>query len=361
MGQLPLKKKLVMSIFSKYAKTQAKIHNLSYLFWECTLRCNLSCIHCGSDCKKSSSILDMPKEDFLKITNEISKSHNPNKVMIVLTGGEPLLREDIEECGILLRKQGYPWGCVTNGMALTQQKFDNLVKSGLRSITLSIDGLENNHNWMRGSPKSFLNAQKALKIISSDSSIVSDVVTCVNKRNINELEDIRQLLIKNNIKAWRLFTISPIGRAVANPELKIDQNEILQLFNYIKSVRNDDAIETSISCEAYTGIHEGNLRNGFFFCRAGINIASVLADGSISACPNINNSFIQGNIYKNSFMDVWNNNFDEMRNRKWMKRGICEKCKDFKYCNGGAMHMRKDVNSDIGYCLWHEMQKSEKL
>lgn len=352
-----MKQRIVKTLFSKYAKTQAKIHPLSYLFWECTLRCNLNCIHCGSDCKKSSTIADMPKEDFLKVTKQISEHHNPNKIMIVITGGEPLMRNDLEECGRLLRNQGYPWGCVTNGLELTKSKFDNLVKSGLRSITLSLDGLELNHNWMRGNNKSYKNAINALKVISSNPNVVHDVVTCVNKRNISELEEIRQILISNNIKAWRLFTISPIGRATTNSDLKLDSSQIKQLFEYIKKARSDKRIETSLSCESYTGTYETKLRNGFFFCRAGINIASVLVDGSVSACPNIDKSFIQSNIYENDFLDIWNNRFQVMRERKWMKNGICNECKDFKYCNGGAMHMRKNDQSEIGYCLWMSCDK----
>ncbi|MBO4404446.1 MAG: radical SAM/SPASM domain-containing protein, partial [Treponema sp.] len=54
-------------IFRRYRKAVTKKHELNYLFWECTLRCNLSCLHCGSDCLKQSEIPDMPKEDFFKV------------------------------------------------------------------------------------------------------------------------------------------------------------------------------------------------------------------------------------------------------------------------------------------------------
>ena len=351
------RKKIIMSVFASYAKTQAKIHPLTYLFWECTLRCNLNCIHCGSDCKKTSSVPDMPLEHFLNVLEEIKKTHDPGKIMIVLTGGEPLMRPDLEECGKQITKQGFPWGCVTNGMLLDKDKFNRLRKAGLRSMTLSLDGLEDNHKWMRGNSESYQNAIRTLDIISSDKDLVYDVVTCVNQRNIGELNEIRNLLIKKGVKAWRLFTVSPIGRAKTNDDLKLDSENIKKLFEFIKLNRQDSSIKISMSCEAYAGNYETEIRDGIFFCRAGVNIASVLIDGSVSACPNNSKSFIQGNIYNERFTEIWNARFENMRDRRWMKTGICKSCGHFKYCNGGAMHLRENEKSDISYCLWYEMTK----
>jgi radical SAM enzyme (rSAM/lipoprotein system) len=315
---LSYKQRLVRRIFANYAKTQANIHSLSYLFWECTLRCNLNCLHCGSDCKKESSVLDMPFEDFLQVLKEISHKYKPGNVMIVLTGGEALMRKDLEECGTKITELGFPWGMVTNGLMLTQDRYDGLVKSGLRAITLSMDGLEENHNWLRGSPKSFEAVEKALEVIASNKKVVHDVVTCVNKRNLHELEQIRQKLIASGVQAWRLFTIAPIGRAGEYADLFLNATEIRYLFDYIRKCRYSDKIKTSFSCEAYAGDYDHEIREGLFFCRAGINIGSVLADGSVSACPNNSRNFIQGNIYEEPFLQIWEQKFVSMRNRKWM-------------------------------------------
>jgi len=350
-----LRQKLVRKIFAGYTINEAKLHPLTYLFWECTLRCNLLCLHCGSDCKTESSISDMPIKDFIKVLTEISTKYNPRDVMIVLTGGEPLMRKDLEDCGNQISALGFPWGMVTNGLMLTQERFNSLAKSGLRAITLSMDGLEENHNWLRGNSKAFNGVANALKVISSNDKVVHDVVTCVNKRNLPELEQIRQELIKSGITAWRLFTIAPIGRAVEYSDLHLNGEEIKFLFEYIRKCRSDDRIKTSFSCEAYAGDYDHEIRDGLFFCRAGINIGSVLVDGSVSACPNNNQSFVQGNIYKESFLNIWENKFETMRNRKWMKNGICKDCKDYKYCNGGAMHLRESCDGVALRCLNKEM------
>jgi len=122
--------------------------------------------------------------------------------------------------------------------------------------------------------------------------------------------------------------------------------------NFIAETRqNDNRIDLYFSCESYVGNYEKKVRDSYFFCRAGVNICSVLIDGSISACPNIDRSFVQGNIYRDNLLEIWENRFDVMRNRNWCKTGICEKCKDFKHCNGGAMHLWNEKQDGIMTCL----------
>ena len=82
-----LKKKIILSLFQQHKRNQSKLHELTYLFWECTLRCNLNCIHCGSDCTKEALSPDMPVDDFLKVLDNIAPHVNPAKTMIVITGG----------------------------------------------------------------------------------------------------------------------------------------------------------------------------------------------------------------------------------------------------------------------------------
>ncbi len=320
-----------------------------YLFWESTLRCNLNCLHCGSDCSTDARVPDMPFEDFLNAITPLHKQYPKNSITIILTGGEPLVRKDLADCGKKLRENSFRWVIVTNGILYDKEKHIELLNAGMGAITLSIDGLEASHNWMRGSKISFKKAISALKLIGSNKRLNSDVVTCVNQRNFGELDQICELVFQSGIKAWRLFTIAPIGRAKNHDELFLNNNEMKDLMEFIVRKRNQ-GINVSFSCEGYTGSYEEKVRDGFFFCRAGIHISSVLADGSISACPNINYSFIQGNIYKDDFLDVWNNRFQDMRNRDWAKTGQCAECKDFKYCNGNGLHLWDEKRENVLVC-----------
>lgn len=280
----------------------------------------------------------MPVEDFLNETRSISENVKGDPVTVVLTGGEPLLRKDLEYCVMELRKQGFRCGIVSNGMNYSAQRHDSLIKAGMGALTLSLDGMEESHNWLRNSPQSFKKVCDALDILKEDKRLNYDVVTCVNQKNFNELEKIRDFLIEKKVKAWRLFTIAPIGRAVHNDRLTIHPAQLKQLMEFIHDERIRGRIDAKFSCEAYVGPYENEVREGFFFCRAGINIGSILIDGSISACPNIDRAFVQGNIYKDNFMDVWNNRFQVMRDRSWTKTGICKDCKDYNYCLGNGLH-----------------------
>ena len=329
---------------------QTQLHDLSYFFWECTVRCNISCLHCGSDCRTDQTVKDMPADDFLAITKQLAQKYNPNKVMIVITGGEPLLRKDLEYTGIELYKQGYPWGIVTNGYAMTPERFRSLMNAGMRSITVSLDGFEESHNWLRGNKNSFSHAIKAIELIVKEPDLVYDVVTCVNQKNISELPELKKFLIEIGVKKWRIFTICPIGRAKENPMLDISNQQFVQIMEFISHTRKEKKIQASYGCEGYLGDFENEVRDGFFFCRAGINIASVLADGSICACPNIDHRFIQGNIYKDNFMEVWENGFQKMRNRSWTKTSKCANCEVYKFCLGNGIHLRDLDKEDVFRC-----------
>ena len=353
--KISLKKRISLNLHRKYIDVETELHELKYIFWETTLRCNLSCLHCGSDCRKDAQIKDMPIDDFLKVTEEIKKHYNPNKIMIVLTGGEPLLRNDLEEFSYKITKQGFPWGMVTNGLFLTRNRFQSLINAGLGSITVSLDGFEDLHNWLRNNKKSFKKAVEAIKLIVEQPNIVYDIVTCINKKNINNLSSFKDFLIKTGVKNWRIFTIFPKGRAKLNPFLGISDSEFIHLMDFIKDTRKKKEINISYSCEGFLGNYENEVRDGYFFCRAGINIASVLADGSISACPNINHSFIQGNIYNDKFLDVWNNKFQTMRNRSWTKKGICEDCDVYKWCMGNGIHLYDDTTCPVLMCHYRKL------
>lgn len=336
---------------NRFRINETQIHELSYLFWECTQRCNLKCLHCGSDCLSDSRIKDMPFEDFLYSILPLKETYKSNSITVVITGGEPLLRKDLPHCGRLLRENGFRWGIVTNGFAYDSEVHSKLLSAGMGAITLSLDGFKDSHNWLRSNENSFGNALQALDLITSASRLFYDVVTCVNPKNINELAEFKDFLISKNVKSWRLFTIAPIGRAENNQALQLTNLQLKQLMDFIALSRMDKRMDIKFSCESFVGEYEKKVRDSYFFCRAGINIASILIDGSISACPNINRHFIQGNIYKDRFLDVWENEFKVMRDRTWTKTGICLNCRDYKNCDGGAMHLWNEKQDCIMSCV----------
>ena len=237
---------------------------------------------------------------------------------------------------------------------LTEKRFGELLAAGLRSIAISFDGLELDHNWLRQHPLAFEGATRAIKLAaaynsqlhstlnSQPSTLIWDVVTCVNQRTINQLDEMQQYLWSIGVRNWRLITIDPMGRAADNPELILTPEQHRQLLDYIRAKRKE-GLHISYSCEGFMPEYEMEIRDHLFHCAAGVSIASILIDGSISACTSVRGKYYQGNIYKDDFWEVWENGFKPYRNRKWMKKlEPCNKCKLFRYCEGGGMHLRQE-------------------
>ena len=376
---MKLRKRIIFELERLRRKNLQQLHPLQQLFWESTLRCNVHCLHCGSDCSSSEVTPDMPAEDFLRVIDQSVTPHvDPHKVLIIISGGEPLMRKDLAEVGAALKQRGYPWGMVTNGLALTEKRFKELMAAGLRSIAISFDGLELDHNWLRQHPLAFEGATRAIKLAAQygvqrgstvvqhgsklsnterealnnieqapapaeqPNGLVWDVVTCVNQRTVNQLDEMQQYLWSIGVRNWRLITIDPMGRAAENPELILTPEQHRQVLDYIREKRKQ-GLHISYSCEGFMPDYEMEVRDHLFHCAAGISIASILIDGSISACTSVRGKYYQGNIYKDDFWEVWENGFEPYRNRKWMKKlEPCNNCKLFRYCEGGGMHLRQE-------------------
>ena len=335
------KKRLRLDYACTQYRKRSEKHRLMQLFWECTLRCNLQCVHCGSDCRVVSDMSDMPLPDFLAVLDDVAAVMDPGRILIVTTGGEPLVRKDICLCGKKIREKGFHWGMVSNGWLLDDEMCGNLLDAGLETIAISLDGFEDAHDWLRGRKGSFIKAERAVKALVGK-RVTWDVITCVNQRNFGRLEEFKEYLIGLGVGKWRIFTIAPMGRACGQPELQLDDRQFHELMDFIVAVRKEGRIRLNYSCEGFLGDYEWAVRDYPFFCQSGINVASILADGSISGCLSVRSQYQQGNIYRDRFTDVWENKFETYRNHDWMHAGPCTHCDMWDYCKGNGMHLRDD-------------------
>lgn len=339
-------------LFRLFRNNETKVHELNYLFWECTTRCNLHCRHCGSDCSTVNREKDMPLADFLSALDTIPQKNLPKPFTVAITGGEPLLRPDLPEAGKAIRSRGFGWGMVTNGWFYDEAMHGRLMAAGMGAVTVSLDGLEASHDWMRAVPGSYRRALRAIGIIAREPRLNSDVVTCVNKRNLAELPQIYEILSGLGVRQWRLFTIIPIGRAVNEPDMHLSDAEFVQLMEFIAAKRREGGhMKVTFSCEGYLGRYEEKVRDVRYFCHAGVNIASILIDGRICACPNIDRDrFSQGSIYTDNFYQVWEERFQPFRDRRWARTGRCADCKVWKDCLGNGMHNWHGPEGEVLQC-----------
>ncbi len=328
--------------YNYYKKLEIQYHRLLYLFLEITRKCNLNCLHCGSDCKADFQSPELTTDSWLKIIYYMCV-HYSNDLTFVITGGEPLIHKDLLTITKHIQKKGYRWGMVSNGMVLNSERFKLLTESGLYSITISLDGLENSHNKLRNSKISYQRVLNALDIIGKSNFQYKDVITCVYPDNLYELDKIAKILIEKGITSWRLFRIFPSGRAQNNPitQLTFEQTQIM--LNWIKNNKpklKKLGLNLNLSCEGWVPYNNDiKLRVDAFFCRAGINIASVLSDGNNTGCSNNDKSFYTGNILTDDFTHVREYKFDEFRTKTWLKNTECNKCEHIKQCKGSSIHL----------------------
>lgn len=355
-----LKSRILSKLNYKYKEIETKEHKLSYVFLELSKKCNLNCLHCGSDCKSVNNEPELTLESWLKIIDYIFQKYS-NIPALILTGGEPLIYSNLQQILERISSYNFRWGIVTNGMNMSEQKMEMLLKNTIYSITLSLDGTEKSHNKLRNSEISFQNTLNALKIIEKSDIKFKDVVTCVYPDNLNELDKIAEILIENKIFNWRLFRIFPSGRAYKNSEIQLSFEQTQQIVNWIKFSKlkySKLGLNINFSCEGWLPFDEDlKVRDNPFFCRAGINIASILSNGIITGCSNNHESFYAGNILENDFNYIWETKFDKFRKKDWLKSTECINCEYFKDCNGNSVHLWNMQNSKPNFCYVKNLEK----
>jgi len=343
-------------IYRAYKELETREHRLLYLFFELTRRCNLACLHCGSDCERAPSMREMTLETWVSVMDYVKARWDP---FIVITGGEPLVRKDLGEITAALKERGLDWGMVTNGFDLDAARLSMLVANGLSSMTISLDGDRERHTYIRRHPQSFDRALEALALLGASGIEHKDAVSCVYPANLDSLESIGKLLVERGITSWRLFRIFPRGGAARHPELILDFAQSRQLIQWIADNRKrfrQLGLELSFSCEGYLPFNlDRKVRTEPFFCRAGINIASILSDGTVTGCNNNGPAFHQGNIRDTDLEALWEKGFGAYRDRSWMQRGVCAECTHWKDCLGGSIHLRDPSKPNTDFCYLKEV------
>jgi radical SAM protein with 4Fe4S-binding SPASM domain len=151
-----------------------------------------------------------------------------------------------------------------------------------------------------------------------------------------------------------------MGRAANNPELQLTDKQYRGILDFIKDCRgNDRRIHVSYACEGFLGEYEQKVRDHLFYCRSGVEVASIRCNGAISGCTSVRSNMDQGNIYTDDLWDVWQNRFEVMRNRSWAKKGQCKSCKVWRYCEGSGLHLYDD-NGELLTCHYRRLTANHK-
>ena len=346
-------KKENMTELAAYQRHLWKHPRLTYLFFELTNQCNLACRHCGSSCVSTNRNY-LPFDIIEKVLREVAAKYNTENIMICPTGGEPMLHPDVYRVIFTARSLGFPVGMTTNGTLIDDHAARKLTAAGLTTVAVSIDGVEAVHDALRSSVGSFGHAMDGIHALRN-AGIEAQAVTVVHKGNIGQLEELYEYLKKDGCYSWRLTGVDPIGRARNKEGLILDGEELAQLLVFIRCCRYDpeNEMEVTLGCSHFLGFdYENEVRDFYFQCGAGLPTASIMANGDIGACLDIERrpELIKGNIYKDGFLDVWENRYQIFRRDRTEESPVCRGCEHREYCMGDATHTWDFDRKEPLYC-----------
>ena len=238
-------------------------------------------------------------------------------------------------------KLGYIWGMTSNGTLINDEVAKKLQKCGMRTIAISIDGIEATHDRLRGRKGAYKSAMNGVNALIRNRNFEHiQITTVINHQNIKELPIMFELLMNTGINSWRVINIEPMGRAKEHPELVLTKDEYRYMFDFIREKRLQ-GYPLTYGCSHFLGLeYEREVRDWYFLCNAGIYTAAVMANGDIGACLDIERrpELIYGNILKDDFTEVWKNGFGAYRRNLSEENETCRTCKDREFCGGGAFH-----------------------
>ena len=337
---LSIKKKQLDKL-KEYRTELYKAPQLRQLFFELTLRCNSACFHCGSRCTPQSPD-GLPVQEYLRVLDQVKERYGNRMTQVCLTGGEPLLYKDFFTLAQEIRERGFRWGMTSNGTLISRDTARRLHETGMGTISISVDGLPETHDRLRGMPGGFERTMEGVQnLIEEGGFHAIQVTTVINHQNIEELDALFDYFADVDIDSWRVIGLEPIGRALEHPDLLLTPEDQRRLFTFIREKRIAD-FPVTYGCSHYLGLEwEREVRDWYFLCNAGVYVAGILSNGDISACLDIERraETIQGNIAKDDFIDIWENRFDLYRRPLSERSKTCRNCQSEKQEEHAGHHL----------------------
>ncbi len=335
---------------------------LSYLFFELTDRCNLRCRHCGSACGEKGS--NLRTESLLELIGSVPQ--RAPDAHLVLTGGEPLLHPDFEIIAAACGEKGLIWSLVTNATLIDALLAKKLRQWGIASVSVSLDGDERRHNYLRRSDTAYTKALKAVELLKAQ-GIPVQLTTVITKHSLSTLDEMYQRVRAMGARSWKIVNVEPIGRALGNEELLLSRDELLRLLDFIRLKREkghnrSGELNITYGCSHFLPLmYEQEVRQTPFICGAGIMIAGIQCSGDIAGCLDIERraGLVQGNIYRDDFWRVWETGFEPFRRDRTEDSTLCSSCRLRHYCGGDSMHTWDFDAKRPRICFMRDTEKAE--
>jgi len=319
-----------------------------WIAWEITRRCNLKCIHCRSSSEiEVKGHPDFSTQEAFRIIDDIISYAKP---VIVLSGGEPLLRKDVFEVARYGTEKGLRMCLATNGTLVNDKICEKIKNSGIKIVSLSLDGSEETvHDNFRNQKGAFAGTINAAQLFQKH-GIEFIINSSFTKRNQEDIPRIYKLAKELGATAWYMFMIVPTGRGeeIMNELIsKEDYEEVLEWHYQMEKGEKEMLVRPTCAPHYYRIVLQKSKEEGTKFerrtlkfstggakgCIAGQLIALIDVDGDVLPCSYFPKS--AGNIKVQSFKDIWENSelFKELRDFKKYK-GKCGSCEYVSVCGG---------------------------
>jgi len=326
-------------------KERPRANELRLVAWETTRSCNLDCVHCRASSEKGPYPGELDENKGLEILNQIAQAGKP---IVILTGGEPLLRKDI----FTLARHGTGLGLrmvmATNGTLITPDVTREMKESGIKRVSISIDGANaSDHDRFRKVPGAFEGALRGIETLKKG-GIEFQINTTVTRHNAHQIEQILKMAIDTGAVAHHIFLLVPTGRARDMVNQEIDAREYEKLLHWFYEMREEAPLHLKATCAPHyyrilrQEAHLKGERVDFDTygldavtrgCLGGISFCFISYEGIVQPCGYL--ELNAGDLKETSFGDVWNKSliFEKLRDYSSYE-GKCGECEYIKYCGG---------------------------
>ncbi len=324
--------------------------------WEITLACDLKCEHCGSRAGAKRPA-ELSTAECLAIVEDLARLGTRE---VTLIGGEAYLRRDFPEIIAAITAAGMECTIQSGGRNLTDARIAAAVKAGLTAAGISIDGLRELHDELRGVDGSFDAALASLARLRAH-GVTTSVNTQIGAAVLDQLDGVLDVVIAAGAKNWQLQLTVPMGRAADRPELILQPHRLAQLFPVLAGLferASQHGVLLQIGNNlGYFGPYEGLLRgNGlssvhYGGCVSGNGVIGIEADGKVKGCPSLpTDPYTGGNVREIDLTSIW---FDTpeltfAREKRTVPTGFCGSCYYKSVCRGGCTWMAHSVLGQPG-------------
>ena len=319
-----------------------------WLAWEITRRCNLKCVHCRSSSEDAiEGHPDFSFKQAQRTLDDIASYANP---VVVLSGGEPLMREDVFDIAKYGNQKGLRMCLATNGTLVTDEICHKIKEAEIKMVSLSLDGATaTTHDNFRNVQGAFDGTMRAIELFNRH-KIPFLINSSFTTRNKEEIPEIYKLVKTFGATAWYMFMIVPTGRGEDIMEELIPEkiyDEILEWHYQVEKEENELLMRPTCAPHYYRIVRQKAQEEGSSFkrrnlkfstggskgCLAGQLICLIDVDGEVLPCSYFPKS--AGNVFQQSFKDIWENSelFLQLRDFKSYK-GNCGKCEYVNVCGG---------------------------